>query len=75
METINKRTIVKNSSISFEELEIFNNLEVEVIVFPSSVSSGNQLKKQKEFLSRFKGCLDLGFADTTEKLDKLVFGK
>ena len=74
MEAIRKITKIKNGSIYLRELEALNNQEVEVIVL-SIAQPGEKTKSKKKKLIQLMGKIDSGYTDTSENVDKLIYGE
>jgi hypothetical protein len=72
MEAIRKITKVKNKTIRFEELEQYNDKDVECIILPFQ-EQDKSLSKRK--LMKYSGAFSSHFADTSSNVDKLIYGQ
>ena len=72
MEALRQITTIQNGIITFQELERWNNQEVEVIVLPLAHSSA---QPQTDKFLQFAGTLESPFSDTSEHVDELLYGK
>jgi hypothetical protein len=71
MEAIKKITTIRDGSIYFKELEKYNNQEVEILIFPLL---DENTKEHKENLFKFKGAVASDFTDTSNNVDKVIYG-
>ena len=74
MKVIRKFTTVNNGAISFEELNDLNNETIEILIFKNDELNQDKITEQKNNILKFKGCIDSGFYDTSEHVDKLIYG-
>jgi len=72
MEAIRKITTVNNGAISFNDLNKYNQQEVEVIILPLF---DRTTKIQKKNLLQFDGIFKSKMKDTSSKVDELIYGK
>jgi hypothetical protein len=74
MNAIRKITTIHEGSIKFKELENLNEKEVEVIVLSLENIDDKEAQEQRKNLMEFAGTLQSNSTDTSENVDKLIYG-
>lgn len=75
MQAIRKITVIENQSLCFDELKAFEGQSVEVIVLPIHIKrTRHRALSKKTAFFRFQGQIKSSFVDTSEQVDKLIYG-
>jgi len=74
MEAIKRTLNVRNNAIVLNDLGMFNNKTVEVIILAIPDTTKKHQPDKKELL-KFRGAGASGFADTSHNVDGIIYGE
>jgi hypothetical protein len=73
MSAVRKTVTVRDSSITFDKLRLYNNRKVRCIILP--FRNPRAPSAQKKRLLKYGGSISSGKATTSRNVDRLVYGK